>query len=162
MVDDEPVYWLVRGACSGECCRLMTLSASPEQVALLAAGQRYAQRAWDNHKLNGGNAADFKQPRVRRNEDAVFVEENFVPVRLSYEDGVSGVRRTHARHGPAPEQQYRCKQWDGRTRRCLDYENRPGFCRTYGITIACIRPDCTLSARPVTAEHLRWENEGGA
>lgn len=151
---------LIEGKCSGECCRLMTLSATTEQIAVMAAGQRYVQRLWDSHLLNGGTRHDWVHPSIGRNPDAVYVERHWVPVRLSFYDGVEGTR-FNGQRGPKPQQQYRCRQWDGNTRMCNDYENRPTLCRVHGIRYQCKRPDCTLFAHAVTLEHLRWEDEGG-
>lgn len=156
---DAVVARLIDGACSGECCRLMTLSATPEQVAIFAANHRYVQRLWGSHRLQGGTAADFN-PGLRTSPDAVYVERHWVPVRLSFYDGVEGTR-FNGKRGPKPQQQYRCRQWDGNTRMCGDYEKRPGVCRSHGIRYQCKRADCTLFAHAVTLEHLRWEDEGG-
>lgn len=148
MVDAESIGFISEGACSGECCRLITLSAEPEYVAVLAAGARYARSHF--------------APHVHLSWDAEFVEANFIPVRRSQYDGVTGERLCPSFPSrPAPATQYRCVQWDGRTKRCMSYESRPGLCKRYGITSTCPRHDCTLRAYPITLETLRWEGEGG-
>ncbi len=152
--------WGVEGACSGECCRLMTLSASPEIVALLAAGTRYQERIAASHRLSAEwhDSKLLPVPNVRANPDAVFVERHWIPVRLSFHDGISGRLR---RRSPEPEMQYRCAQWDGTTKRCRDYESRPDLCRTHGVENRCEGKGCTLRPYFITPDIDRWCNEGG-
>lgn len=140
--------WGAEGECSGECCRLITLSAEPELIAELAAGSRF-QRL-------------FPGAAVRANGDAEFVERHFIPVRKSYYDGVTGKRLTRHSSLPQASQQYRCGAWDGATRRCTRYDDRPDFCLTYGYSKLCQRDDCTLRPYPICVDRWRWEDDGGA
>ncbi len=154
--------WTMEGVCSGECCRLMTLSVEPEDVAVLAAGQRFAQRVWDAHVAAGGTAEDFVQPQVRRHPDAQFIEDNWVPVRRSYVHGTTGERLLPGfPTRPAPATQWRCTQWDGR--RCKSYERRPGLCRRFGMEKGqeCERAGCTFRPYPIFRDHDRWADDGG-
>lgn len=155
---------IIIGVCSGECCRLITLSVTPEEVAVLAKGHEYRMARWAEHTAAGGTLESWTEPDVESSESAPYVVKNFIPVRRSYYDGVTGFRLGTVwpkRIGPVPEMQYRCSSWDGRTKKCTDYANRPWFCQSYGINKGCPRSDCTLRALRYTTDHLRWEGEGG-
>lgn len=134
--------WTMDGQCSGECCRLITLNYPPESIAALAARESYA----------------IKMGHKPFPSDAGFVIDNFVFVRISSRDGVTGFRRRG--HKAA---QYRCKQWDGFSKRCMIYDERPNLCRSYGVERRqlCLRRDCSL--RPFAQWHAiaRWEDDGG-
>ncbi len=142
MSEAHELEWTMDGQCSGECCRLITLSAPPERIARWAAQCEYSQRLGKHYP----------------SDDPGFVVNNFVFVRMSAFDGVTGFRlRGHK------SAQYRCKQWDGVTKRCMDYDGRPNLCRSYGVERhqLCRRKDCTL--RPFAKWHAvaRWEDDGG-
>lgn len=143
-LDEVTAAWRTEGACTGECCRLITLNAPPETVAVLAAGTKYRR------EHPGAN--------VRWSEDATYVVGHFVFVRMSYYDGVTGERR---RPTGGPEAQYRCLSWDGRTKRCTDYESRPGLCSRHGVETLCERKGCTLRGVRETTAHHRWADDGG-
>ena len=127
LLEDYP-GWVSEGRCSGECCRLITLNVEPESIAIMAA-----------HGY----------------EDARFVAKHFIPVRLRYEDGITGIRW----HGAKPKMQYRCAMWTGS--KCGAYDDRPMLCRSYGIEKRCHRADCTLRPYPLFIDLGRWDDDGG-
>lgn len=140
LLGEDDLVWEMEGACSGECCRIMTLSISPERIAVAAARIRYARKM----------GRRWVPPR----SDVEFVEENFSLVRYSSRDGITGRPRPRAA-------QYRCKLWkDGRCSQCA---SRPWFCRTWGVERyqQCPRPDCSLKVYPRWYHQDRWADDGG-
>lgn len=152
---------MLEGACSGECCRMMTLNLPPEKIALLAAGERYQRRFAESRRLELAWASSslVPVPVVAANPDAEFVERHLVPVRLSFRDAMT----KKLRGDPAPAMQYRCSAWDGVTRRCTRYSTRPDFCRTYGVEPhqRCRFSSCTFRPYPIWRDLSRWEDDGG-
>lgn len=131
-----------QGACAGECCRSITLNVSDEETAKRAA----------LYKLHLGMGGEPHWGGY----DAVFVAENFIPMRQSYDCGITGNRWPD---GNKPRWQYRCRYWTGQ--KCSAYELRPGFCREYGEWKACTVKGCTLRVFDLSAEVSAWESEGG-
>ncbi len=157
MNDHHDPDWFPTGRCNGHCCRMITLSAPAETIAWMAAGNSYTARVQETAAMEG--QAAFRRPRVGWNPDATFVEDNFILVRLSYVDGITGERTWHGQ--PAkPLPQYRCTKWTGTD--CGVYESRPGFCRRYGgPEQPCRVEGCNLRWR-YKPECDRWADDGGA
>lgn len=131
-------FWQT-GQCAGECCREIALSASPEQIAQLAVKGMY---------------------------DAKFVVRHFIPMRLGWEDKVSGVG-VRWPDGDKPRQQYRCDQWSSvraqEGRGCASYDKRPWLCRDYGgPRKPCLQPRCTLRTEPIWRDLDRLVDDGGS
>lgn len=115
--------------CIGECCRTITLSFSPERIAQIAACYRQSLAHGGNTNWDG--------------HDAVYVTDNFIPLRRSYVDGINKSRWPD---GNQPRMQYRCRNWTGS--KCGDYANRPRFCREFGEPgeVQCGVQGCGYSA----------------
>lgn len=141
--------WVYEGTCTGECCRSVVLSASPERIAELAARRVYAQKYTPDAALSSGVY------------DAPFVVAHFVPTDWGYKINRDALLPLTHPARPNKSPRYRCTAWDGR--RCTKYAQRPLLCRIYGVISACDFRDagCILSLYPLFLDHARWENEGG-
>lgn len=140
---DDGLDWGHDGECTGECCRMITINADPERIAIMAA-------RWSEARKKGLARGPLADPE--------FVVANFVLVRYSKFHADTG----NLVHGK-PEAQYRCSQWDGSTKRCMSYEERPRLCRAYGMEKhqQCPRADCTLKPYAEWHAQHRWEDDGG-
>ena len=151
--------WLPTGRCEGHCCRMITLSATPEEIAIMEAGNRHIARVDECARLEG--RAFYVSPNVASCHDATFVTQHFVLVRNSYRDGFTGAQTwQRSSLGARPMPQYRCTAWTGRD--CGRYDERPDLCRRYGShERQCEVPGCRLRWRYRPARDA-WEDDGGA
>ncbi len=150
IVDPDPhnqIEVITKGRCTGECCRMIMVNATPEAIAFTAA--------WRQLKRRSGNGFWKFAP----DDDSEFVAKHFIPVKYSNIHPEAGVRIAK------PNMLYRCPFWDGQTKLCTNYDNRPSLCRRHGVEAECSTPGCTLrTAVRLTQSSLdlqRWLDDGG-